>query len=80
MITDIFYNGEFAAYTPYFGQSHPDMSDFEDWAHLTQLLWDDTSEVGCYTSYCANLIDGRTGKPMEGIGPWLMVCNYVTWG
>lgn len=37
--------------TPY-GKNSPNMTDFENWGHYTQVVWSETESVGCYTSTC----------------------------
>ncbi|KAL9110939.1 MAG: hypothetical protein Q9227_004554 [Pyrenula ochraceoflavens] len=78
-IINTFYNGEFAYYAPLFGQDNPDQTYFENWAHLTQILWADTTQVGCYTSYCKEMKDSK-GQILQGMWPWNTVCNYFPQG
>jgi hypothetical protein len=69
MITNLMYNGEFGYYH-WFGQN-PDMSSFDSWGHLTQIVWKGTTHVGCATTVCTPL--GNT--PSSASLPFT-VCNY----
>ncbi|CAJ2504131.1 Uu.00g115250.m01.CDS01 [Anthostomella pinea] len=69
--TDMWYNGEFAEYLPqYYGQATPDMSGFEKWGHLSQLLWKESTDLGCSAQFCAK------GSMYDDMDAWFMVCNY----
>ena len=55
-ITNGFYNGEIGLFQQAigeFGNDSPNMADFEHWGHATQMLWKDTTSVGCYTAVCS---------------------------
>ncbi|KAI9716910.1 MAG: hypothetical protein M1812_005059 [Candelaria pacifica] len=71
IITNLFYNGEFDYYGNMWGQDNPDMSNFEKWGHLTQVLWQGTTQLGCATQKCDTL--ANTGPD---IPPYFTVCNY----
>ncbi|KAI0149487.1 CAP domain-containing protein [Xylariaceae sp. FL1272] len=67
--TNMWYDGEFTAYAPYFGKI-PDMDTFEDWGHLSQLVWSGTTSVGCHAQLC------DAGTIFDGLSAWFSVCNY----
>ena len=71
------------------------MKDFEKWGHLSQIIWKDTTSVGCYTSSCAppganpqacNPADGQPylKNTQCGMNPgtpaFFTVCNYYPAG
>ncbi|RYP41959.1 hypothetical protein DL767_000590 [Monosporascus sp. MG133] len=69
--TDMWYNGEFDKYLPsYYGQETPDMSNFEAWGHLTQLVWKSSTKLGCAVQFCPR------GSMSSDMDAWYMVCNY----
>jgi len=72
IITELFYNGEVGYYTNLYGQANPDMSNFHNWGHFSQIVWKGTSRVGCATQYCP--------KGLANVGPYtpphFTVCNY----
>lgn len=70
-ITAEFYNGEFEVFRDhYYGMSTPPMETFENWGHLTQVVWKGTTSVGCATQFCA------AGTIMSGWDSYFTVCNY----
>lgn len=75
MITDMWYYGEVNNY-PAYGQATPDFSNFGKWGHFSQVVWNSTTEVGCYTSDCTATGLGNT----VGVTPFFTVCNYKTQG
>lgn len=66
------YNNEFQYYLPsYYGQPTPDLTNFDEYGHLTQVVWKGTTTVGCGTSYCP------AGSIFAAPFPaWYTVCNY----
>ncbi|EME42597.1 hypothetical protein DOTSEDRAFT_54921 [Dothistroma septosporum NZE10] len=76
-ITDLWYNSEVAAYAGLYGQAQPSYSDFGAWGHFSQLVWNASTSVGCWTTNCS-----ATG--LSGVGssvpPYLTVCNYYPAG
>ncbi|THX91672.1 PR-1-like protein [Aureobasidium pullulans] len=52
VITELFYNGEVSYFNGLYGQAQPDMSNFHNWGHFSQIVWKGTSKVGCATQYC----------------------------
>ncbi|KAI7351070.1 hypothetical protein KC354_g12568 [Hortaea werneckii] len=71
VITDMFYNGEINAFGDMYGMEQPDMTNFEAWGHFTQLVWNSTTHVGCYTKKC-----GTLANVGENVPPYFTVCNY----
>lgn len=51
-LTNGFYNGELPLY-PEFGTNNPNNTLFEKWGHFSQLVWNSTTSVGCYTEVCS---------------------------
>ncbi|KAH8879353.1 PR-1-like protein [Thozetella sp. PMI_491] len=67
--------GELSSYaSSNYGQDNPDMSNFENFGHFTQLVWKDTQQVGCYTNFCAQ------GTIYPTMDSWFTVCNYYPAG
>lgn len=73
VITDLFYNSEEPLFAAQYGLDDPDMSEFEKWGHFTQIVWQGTTEVGCWTEDCSSKGLVNTGT---GVSPWFTVCNY----
>lgn len=71
MISNLMYNDEFEFFKPYFGVADPDMSNFDAWGHLTQILWKGSTEVGCATVMCNGLGNVDSSVPLP-----FTVCNY----
>lgn len=67
-ITRQWYNNEFDLYPSY--GSEPSMSNFEGWGHLSQMVWESTTEIGCAIALCGK---GKLAGGMEG---YFAVCNY----
>jgi len=78
MITDRMYNDEIMAYPQPWGVDSPDMSNFEEWGHFSQIVWDKTTSVGCATQVCPSLVNiPPCTDPSEAcIPPIFSVCNY----
>ncbi|XP_044717371.1 cysteine-rich secretory protein family domain-containing protein [Hirsutella rhossiliensis] len=62
------YNSEMANWQ-FYGQDKPPSSSSGGLAHFTQLVWKDTTKVGCATVKCA----AGTVSPFDS---WYTVCNY----
>ena len=73
MITNLMYNDEFEYFDGLYGQANPSMAQFESWGHFTQILWKDTTHVGCATVDC-NGLRNVDDSPDSAI-PYT-VCNY----
>ena len=95
ILTNGLYNDEFEKYGGQWGNDNPDMSQFEGWGHLSQMIWKDTTSVGCYTSSCApagadpQLCNPADGQPYlkgtvcgtnPGTPAFFTVCNYYPAG
>lgn len=72
VITELFYNGEVNYFDGLYGQANPDMSNFEKWGHFSQIVWKDTTKVGCATQYCS----GGLKNVGQYVSPYFTVCNY----
>lgn len=71
MITNLMYNDEAGFFDGLYGQANPDMTNFEHWGHFSQIVWKDTTEVGCATVMCDSLGGSGTSGPIP-----FTVCNY----
>ena len=71
-ITRQWYNNEYELYPSWGGNVSPkaDMKGFEEWGHISQLLWKDTKKIGCAVALC----DG--GELASGMKGYFAVCNY----
>lgn len=70
-VTDMWYNGEINNFPQNeYGNDSPNMDQFESWGHYTQLIWKESTEVGCAVQFCPK------GTMMSGLDAWYMVCNY----
>ena len=68
------YNGELDKFPPSeYGKATPDMSNFHEWGHFTQLIWKDSTQLGCHTHFCPP-------GTMSSVGTWYTVCNYYPAG
>ncbi|KAI0203270.1 CAP domain-containing protein [Astrocystis sublimbata] len=69
--TNMWYDGEFNSFLPdYYGKATPDMGNFEAWGHLSQLVWADSTTVGCAVQFCPK------GTAYDNLDAWFTVCNY----
>jgi uncharacterized protein YkwD len=73
VITDLFYNGEVNYFNGLYGQANPDMSNFENWGHFSQIVWKGTTKVGCATVDCSASGLANVG---QYVSPYFTVCNY----
>lgn len=71
MLTKLMYNKEYYFF-PWGGleRNQIDMSKFDAWGHLSQMVWKATRHVGCATVVCPSL--GNAG----GSNVPFTVCNY----
>jgi hypothetical protein len=67
------YNDEMPKFTGY-NQASPNMANFEDWGHYTQVVWKDSNKLGCATHHCTTATDPATGSTYKNID--YIVCNY----
>lgn len=70
-ITEGLYNSEVNNYIYYGGE--PDTSTLNQWGHFSQIVWQNTGSVGCYTQDCSTVGLTNAGPP---IPPFFTVCNY----
>jgi hypothetical protein len=56
-----------------YGKASPDMSNFSDWGHFSQLVWKGSKKVGCATKFCP-------AGTLSSYGSWYTVCNYYPAG
>ena len=73
LITNEMYNNEIGFFPLPYGQASPDMSQFENWGHFSQIVWQSTTSVGCATVDCSA---GGLANTGSGVSPWFTVCNY----
>lgn len=70
-ISDQWYDGEVNYFLPeYYGEATPDMDNFEDWGHFSQIVWFSSTGVGCATQLCS------PGTIFDDIESFFTVCNY----
>nr|POF17920.1 putative pathogenesis-related protein [Quercus suber] len=72
VITDLFYNGEVGYYDDLYGEATPTFTNFVHWGHFSQVVWKQTSTVGCAVQYCP----GGLANTGSNIPPYFTVCNY----
>lgn len=90
VITDLFYNGEERAYADAdnYGKGSKNADgttaqdgfnddDFHVWGHMTQMVWKETTAVGCATVDCSSQGLAKTGG---NVSPYFTVCNYYPQG
>jgi len=84
VITDQFYNSEMPLF-PGYGVDSPDMSNFQNWGHFSQVVWQGSQSVGCYSYTCHDNNDCQpNGEPYlantpcgdGGVPGIYHVCNY----
>ncbi|EED14813.1 SCP-like extracellular protein, putative [Talaromyces stipitatus ATCC 10500] len=75
IITNMMYNDEMMFYQDLYGQANPDMSKFEKWGHFSQIVWLDTTSVGCATVTCQPLAESHSSLALP-----FTVCNYYPAG
>ncbi|KAJ5987338.1 PR-1-like protein [Penicillium sp. IBT 35674x] len=64
-ISEFWYNDELRHFDLYYGQATPG-GDFSTYGHFSQVVWNDTTKVGCATVDCRG----------SALGMWYTVCNY----
>jgi len=76
-ISETWYHGELPHMAPWFGKSDLPHEVFEKVGHLTQMVWKDTTKVGCVSLDCGGAMT------VNGIGSAMnkyTVCNYAPSG
>jgi hypothetical protein len=76
MITNNMYNKEIGAYPGPYGNDNVDMANFAAWGHYSQLVWRETTSVGCATTQCSQGLANTD----SGTQPYFTVCNYYPAG
>jgi uncharacterized protein YkwD len=76
-ISESWYRGELQDMTPWFGKSSLPHEVFEKVGHLTQMVWKDTTKVGCVSLDCgvAMTVNGKSSDMNK-----YTVCNYAPSG
>ncbi|KAI5301650.1 hypothetical protein KEM56_001500 [Ascosphaera pollenicola] len=74
MITNMMYNDEEGFFEPYYGQANPG-GDFEKYGHFTQMVWKDTTHIGCVTYTCQSLQNSGSSQSLP-----YTVCNFLPAG
>jgi len=84
VITELFYNGEVGYYDDLYAPDPTDkdakdpvMTNFHEWGHFSQMVWVNTTEVGCATVDCSSTNLANTGG---NVAPYFTVCNYKAQG
>ncbi|KAM0713984.1 hypothetical protein Q7P37_010948 [Cladosporium fusiforme] len=77
VITELFYNGEVGLFEGQYGKDSPDMSNFHEWGHFSQIVWVGTTEVGCATVDCSSQGLGNTGGNVPLTSPSATTSNYA---
>jgi hypothetical protein len=84
VITELFYNGEVGYYDNLYAPDPTDpdakdpvMTNFHEWGHFSQMVWVNTTEVGCATVDCSSQKLANTGG---NVAPYFTVCNYKAQG
>lgn len=75
IITNMMYNDEMMYYQGLYGEANPDMTNFEKWGHFSQIVWLDTTTVGCATVTCSPLAESGSSMSLP-----FTVCNYYPAG
>lgn len=71
----MWYNGEVDLFPQAdYGKADPDMTNFEEWGHYSQVVWKSTTGVGCAAQFCDK------GTIFDDMGSWFSVCNYFPAG
>lgn len=71
VVSDLWYDNEVNHFNGLYGEASPDMTNFDSWGHFTQVVWKQTSKVGCHTSPCSQGM-----KNLNGHYTSFTVCNY----
>ncbi|KAL7948460.1 CAP domain-containing protein [Trichoderma barbatum] len=68
-VTDQWYNDEMENWTFYGLDNPPSGSNLDAWGHFTQVVWKDSTKLGCFTAKCP-------AGTVLGMQSWYTVCNY----
>ncbi|KAF2182829.1 PR-1-like protein [Zopfia rhizophila CBS 207.26] len=81
-ITESWYKGEFEPMQPYWGKDDIPDSVFHSVGHLTQMLWKDTTKVGCFSADCSGkmFVPDESGNLKSSEMDKYTVCNYAAAG
>jgi hypothetical protein len=81
VITELFYNGEVSFYDGLYSDDpnadDPPTTNFHEWGHFSQMVWVNTTEVGCATVDCSSQGLANTGG---NVAAHFTVCNYKAQG
>ena len=70
-VHNMWYNGEINAWPESnYGSPNPNLDDFGDFGHMTQVIWAGTNKLGCFTKLCP------AGSMNDGLDVWYTVCDY----
>lgn len=72
VIIDQFYSE--VKYYKWYGRE-PEMGNFHDWGHFSQVVWVGTTAVACWTEDCSNR-PGKLSGVASNVPPHFTVCNY----
>ena len=69
--TGVYVVNMWASEVEYYDYETNSCEDGEQCGHYTQIVWDDTTEVGCAVNYCNSLENFNSNS-----GAYFYVCNY----
>lgn len=77
VINGQWYGGEAVAFQNLglYGNSNPVNDEFDSWGHFSQLIWNGSTTVGCYTAQCDQGV-----TEVSGFMNSFTVCNYAPAG
>lgn len=75
MITNLMYNDEMMYYQGLYGEATPSMANFDSWGHFSQIVWAETTSVGCATVTCDPLTNSGSDMSLP-----YTVCDYYPSG
>jgi len=68
--SNMWYNGELNKFPSRdYGKASPNMGNFGDWGHFSQVVWAGTERVGCASYLCP-------AGTISSLPSWYTVCNY----
>lgn len=76
-VRENWYNGELPKMMPFFGQKDVPDDIFHEVGHLTQMVWKETTKVGCVSYDCGDkmIVEGKKSSINK-----YTVCNYAPAG